>query len=265
MNSIIILILLLLIISLFNDSVSSDWLEKESQESRDIEKLLFNDSFNEFRLGDVFYFWPDSKNLNYHTTSFPGSIADSYIKESTKQEDYTTIIRIVNEKSKDNIITPELVIHIRIGDIMCDILWRYGRECYTGYGNTEWWNNVIDIIKKENIKSIGIIAGAHYKQCLGVSARYLLNRKKFLEKLLNIPVMFYLGKNPDEDLIFGSKSKYYISTGGGYGKLIGDLVKNNGGKVLSSKICIGGGTIYFKKSILIFFLIFLFVIVKYSY
>ena len=53
-----------------------------------------------------------------------------------------------------------------------------------------------------------------------------------LENKLNIPVTFYLGKNPDEDLIFGIKAKYYISTGGGYGKLIKNLVRNNGGKVL---------------------------------
>ena len=179
MNIIVILILLILII-LFNDSVSPDWLEKESQETKEIQKLIFNDSFKSYRLGDVFLWWP-SENEKYHTTSFPGSIADAYIKQSTKKHDMDTLIRIVNERKDNNIITPDLVIHIRIGDIMCDILWRHGRECYSAYGNTKWWDNVIDIVKKENIKSIGIIAGAHYKQCLGISARYLLNRKKFLE------------------------------------------------------------------------------------
>lgn len=264
MNSIVIILIILLLIILFNDSVSSDWLEKESQETKDIEKLLFNESWNKYRLGDVLQYWPD-ENTKYHLTSFPGSIAAEYMQRTQKKDDMETIIQIVNEKSNNNITTPDLVIHIRIGDVMCDILWRHGRECYSAYGNTEWWDDVIDIIKKENIKSIGIIAGAHYKKCIGISARYLLNRKKFLEKILNIPVMFYLGKNPDEDLIFGSKTKYYISTGGGYGKLIGDLVKNNGGKLLLSKICIGGGTIYFKNRILLFFILFLFVILKYSY
>ena len=263
MNKLIIIILLLLIIILFNDSVSSDWLEKESQETRNIQKLLFNGSWNEYRLGDVLQQWPNEK-VKYHLTSFPGSIAAEYMQSTQKKNDMETLSRIVNEKSTNNtIITPDLVIHIRIGDIMCNILWRHGRECYTAYGNTQWWNNLIDIIKKENIKSIGIIAGAHYKECLGVSARYLLNRKKFLEKKLNIPVTFYLGKNPDEDLIFGSKTRYYISTGGGYGKLIGDLVNNNGGKVLLSKICFGGGTIYYKIGVLIFFILSLFVLVKY--
>jgi hypothetical protein len=263
MNIIVIIILLILII-LFNDSVSPDLLEKESQETKEIEKLIFNDSFNKYRLGDVFK-WPLGETEKHHTTSFPGSIADAYIKQSTKTHDMDTLLRIVNERKDNSIITPDLVIHIRIGDIMCNMLWRYGRECYSAYGNTKWWDNVIDIVKKENIKSIGIIAGAHFKQCLGISARYLLNRKKFLENKLNIPVTFYLGRSPDEDLVFGINAKYYISTGGGYGKLIGELVENNGGKFLLSKTCIGGGTFYFKISILTFFVIFLFVIIKYFY
>ena len=174
MNIKLLLLLLLLIIILlilFNDFNTPEWLEPESDSTREIEKVIFNDSFNNYRLGDVFKYWHNYSNLfrlNHHIDSFPNSIAAEYMQKSSTNSDINTLKKIINERNNQN-ITPDLVIHIRIGDIICDIVNRYYRKCYSAYGNKEWWSNLITIIKGENIKSIGIIAGSHYKKCLNIS------------------------------------------------------------------------------------------------
>ena len=62
--------------------------------------------------------------------------------------------------------------------------------------------------------------------CLKESENYIKDRKKFLTDH-NLTVDLRLGQSPDEDLIMCFYVKHFISTGGGYGKLIKELKKNN--------------------------------------
>ena len=131
----------------------------------------------------------------------------------------------------------DLVLHIRVGDIICG---KYGdnivpwsilntyKTYYSKIENNNWWNEVLNYIKKNNIKRVFILAGLHTDECLIDSARYLENRRIFLNNN-GIEVIYRLGNTPDEDLIFASKANHFITTGGGYGFFIGNIVKQNGG------------------------------------
>jgi hypothetical protein len=170
----------------------------------------------------------DFKN-NYKYDNFK-----NYINNNIKNIKIDTIllneiIKLKSEKYRIPTIDKEdLVLHIRIGDIICNKKYSQGVSQYSKKGNDNWWNEVLNYIKKNNIKRVFILAGSHFKECLDESARYLENRRIFLNNN-GIEVIYRLGNTPDEDLIFASKANHFITTGGGYGFFIGNIVKQNGG------------------------------------
>lgn len=233
----IILIILVLFLSKSINMLSFEelqtWLVPESANTDNIAKQLFNDKWNKYRLGDLFFIRPIFKsmtndNLDYHEHQFPESIASEYIKQNKpyKHENMDLLLKIISLKNK-NFHVPELVLHIRIGDVIC-AEGSTRSTCYSRIGDTEWWDKLITYIKNNNIKKVNIVSGSHKNECLIDSARYLENRRQFLNKN-GINVEYTLGQSPDDDLIFASKAKHFISTGGGYGKLIGNVVEKNGG------------------------------------
>ena len=72
-----------------------------------------------------------------------------------------------------------------------------------------------------------MISGSHFNECIKESIEYIKDRIDFLKKTVDNVTL--LNKNPDETILFCSKTKHFITTGGGYGRLIGNLVKKNGG------------------------------------
>ena len=50
--------------------------------------------------------------------------------------------------------------------------------------------------------------------------------KKYITKIIS-------GREPDFDLSYMSKSKYFVQSGGGFSRIIADLVKVNNGIVLN--------------------------------
>ena len=115
--------------------------------------------------------------------------------------------------------------HIRVGDVFCKIHNNI-MEKYTKYGNTYWWNELIDYIKNNNMNRVFILAGAHLNKCLIESAHYIINRSNFIiNNIPEIKIEYILGQSPDDDLIFCSDCKHFISTGGGYGNLIKEIIQ----------------------------------------
>ena len=115
---------------------------------------------------------------------------------------------------------------MRIGDVMCNKK-KHWDSFYTKYNDKDWWDNIIRYCKDNKIKRIYILSGAHHNLCLSESARYIENRFQFLKnELKDIKIVLKIGKSPDEDLIFCYNVKHFISTGGGYGKIIKLLNEN---------------------------------------
>lgn len=68
------------------------------------------------------------------------------------------------------------------------------------------------------------------KSCIYANALGL-----FFERELGMKATLRLGKPPDEDIVYASHAKTYVQAGGGFSKLLGDLVVEFGGEVLPER------------------------------
>ena len=204
---------------------------------------LYNgDKWNNYRIGDVYncdknlYDKNYKHNILFHIDKFPNSIAAEYMEKNKNM--IPRNLKLLNHiiKNKHNLKTfknNEIVIHIRVGDVMCvQMSHTKGvsntEMLYTKKGNVLWWNKVLNYIKKNNIKKVYILSGTHVPNCLSESLDYVNDRKYFFEKN-GINTELRLGHDPDNDILFCKNAKHFITTWGGYGVLLGNIVKSNGG------------------------------------
>ena len=240
----VVLVLLLVVLFLFRNSSKSKLTSDE--EYSYILDNLYNPKWNHYRLGDVFYYshtpvFKDSTNVvyvYYHLEDFPDSIAAQYLRENKKDgSDLVLLNRIIKERitSDTDDTSTTLFLHIRVGDILCEYKKKRSNN-YSKNNNKRWWSKeVISTIKKNNITKVKILAGAHMDKCIQESAKYLLNRKKFLmKKIPGLKVDIIVDKTPDEIILMCYKVKHFITTGGNFGKLINDI-NNNSSKETFSK------------------------------
>ena len=202
------------------------------------ESLYNGKQWDNYRLGDVILMSPHDQrfynsnykdNILYHTTKYPDSIAAEYIRNNKKHQNFELLKEILKNRKNDNEILDNntLVLHIRVGDVLCKKVWTDNAEqYYSKKGDLRWWNQVINYINKNNINSVIIIAGTHFKECLKESADYINDRTTFLQSN-GLNVSHHLGKSPDDDLIFCQNAKHFITTGGGYGNLIKLIIDKN--------------------------------------
>ena len=203
----------------------------------------------EYRLGDMITItarWTDSGE-KYHFKTFPNSIATEYMKKSKTQKNYDILESIVRERTTKTDDLPgdkELIVHLRVGDVV-----EYNKssliEIITKYTHYNLFSHIsnytcpirniqekLDKLNGDEIEKIILVAGSHHNILTPKSCLYIDVMKKYLEdKGYNVELR--LGKEPDDDFIFMSNSKYFIpSCGGHYTKLIKVMVKIMGGKVL---------------------------------
>lgn len=202
---------------------------KKNNERNNI--ILYNgDYWNNYRIGDLYRFGKFKNNLyhKYHMTSFPHSIAyyyhlynptDIVSNEKAMKKAINKVQHIINYKKVES------VLHIRVGDVMS----QKNTNRYSKVNNVEWWDNYIKWLKTYNVKNVTIIAGSHNQKLphkWTKSINYLLDRKVYLENN-GLSVGLSIGNSPDEDIITAYNSKYFASTGGGYGFLMKTLSKLN--------------------------------------
>ena len=192
--------------------------------------------------------YPDSIGVKYIFQEFPclkkelnnDSCVDLVKKRNTDNYINTKILIDIIKNDKDYITfnkkfsNNELVLHVRIGDVLCDdkkseTFFKTKKtvsEIYSKYGDTEWWDSVLKYIKQNKIDNVYLMYGSHTGTCLKESDRYISEIKKMLKDCKVIEI----NKNTaDQDLMFSLNAKHFITTGGGYGLLLGEIVKKNGG------------------------------------
>jgi hypothetical protein len=202
-----------------------------------------------YRLGDMICHkirWSD-EGEKYHFNAFPHSIATEYMKKSKTQKNYNVLANIIRERSKFTNDLPknnDLVIHLRLGDTieknphnLIQILtsYTYMQSFRTSSNYTCPIRNIqekINKLKHYNIQKIILVSASHLDIPTPKSSKYINVMKRYLEKKGYI-VELRLGKNPDEDFIFMSNSKYFIpACSGYYTHLVKTIVKIMGGKVI---------------------------------
>ena len=226
MKFVVVLVILFLIFILIN--------KKSSFSSSSIYN---GDHWNNYRLGDVVLMSKSSKfydskfhdNVLYHTTEYPGSIAAEYIRDNDKYQNFELLNKIINKRKSNYIETIDdhsLVLHIRVGDVICK-LGDGAKSYYSKIGVTGWWKDVVKYIKKNGITRVIIVAGTHYNECIDESEKYILDRGNYISNSSGVKVEYRLGKSPDDDLMFCQKAKHFITTGGGYGELLKMITNKN--------------------------------------
>lgn len=175
-----------------------------------------------------------------------------------------------------NAQAPTLVLHIRVGDALCspreaDRWSRYvtsiqeqirlvhfkggvspalragagayqvnGALDYTKFGDDEFWTTLSEVLSALRSVRVVVIAGAHIADCLERSAMYLQSRHDWLARHPSVgEVELRLGQHPDEDVIIAASADVFVSTGGGFGKVLETLSSLFGGHAL--RLC-GGAT-----------------------
>ena len=118
--------------------------------------------------------------------------------------------------------------HIRIGDIKENMRdsWRKWYE----YDENKY-NSLQKIIAKEKIKKVVLVCGSRENYSnFDKSNEFLDKVKTKIGKDVLIEVRDK--HSPDEDLVYMSKSHYFIPSVGQFSRIIIDMVKINGGKVI---------------------------------
>lgn len=188
--------------------------------------LVRKKEFLPYRLGDVF--WRADKedtDLEYHMDLYPGTIACEYLKRTSASENWDVLLEILEERRAEVVEGDELVLHIRTGDVICDSApaYNYGRK-----DHPDWWNKLAEFIQREHIHKVHIIAGNHRNICIQESKEYLEKSEQFLRAHGVQNIEFHLDNFADDDFLFALTRKYFITTGGGYGNLIGDITQRLG-------------------------------------
>ena len=233
----ILIILLILIIILF--------LIHPKKPTRELKlKNLYNKGCHMYRVGDVYKYGKGSSyhKIKFHEEKFPNSIATKYLKLLKKGErnNKDKLMRVIhNEPQLDTM--PEynsFVLHMRVGDILCSrssslkMSVRLGVKGminhYTKKDNPEWWHDILKFMNEKNLDKVYIIVGSHTPHCLLESEDFIMDRINMFRKN-GKDVVLRIGNTPDEDILWVSRAKYFKTTGGGYGRLLGIVVQENGG------------------------------------
>jgi hypothetical protein len=170
----------------------------------------------------------------YHVKKYPNSIATKYMKRTRKSQDYEVLNEIIDEEIKKNmdnnrtlLILPqddEIVIHVRIGDAIEYNFVQYVKPL------SYYTEKVKQFKKYTNSKSIVIVAGSHKDINLDKSMKFLKELQKTLENN-DYKVTIKLNNPADDDFLFMTNSRYFISSGGHFSQVIRNIVKLRGGIV----------------------------------
>lgn len=226
-------------------------LRKEKKKKRKLSKefeKLYNKEYHRYRIGDVFKFGkgPKYKEIKYHEKQFPDSIAAEYLTKikDNERKDINLLKNILDNRPKLKKLPEKnsLVLHMRVGDVFCKsteekelhpMTKRLGaadkwHDHYTKKDNPHWWYDILAFMNEKNIDKVYIIVGSHTPECLLESSDFIMDKINMFKK--NDKYVFLrIGNSPDEDILWAKHAKNFASTGGGYGRLIGECVKKNGG------------------------------------
>lgn len=192
-----------------------------------------------YRLGDVVRYpsTPSIIDTEEHLAKYPNSIASEHIRlnPGKKKNQFKLLHQIIMKRKENG--TSELkmkpnsiALHMRIGDVMCAYKDIKIKNKYTHNEDPDWWNRFIDKIKKNNIENIYIVAGSHTDICTLESFEYIQERKQFLKN--NGFNVFHISGDPDVTITAISGANFFTSSGGGYGRLLASVVKENGGTII---------------------------------
>ena len=233
----LILLLIVIVLSIYNFIISKN--------AETFNNEQFYTGLEKYRIGDVVKNKGNGVYINgkkykmplkeYTLKYFPDSVASDYLRRTKKANDFKTLNNIIQSYQKSK---TDCVIHIRAGDVIEENSWNEiekrlndtnidSNHYYLKYllPKSYYTNIVIPKLKKLGIKNIIIMSGSHIKYPnYDKSIRYC---KIIGDLFKDFNVEYQFGNHPDTDIILGANAKVFVSSKGGYSRLIGNLNKIN--------------------------------------
>ena len=192
-----------------------------------------------YELGDMVRFRQPGGRV-HHLKHFPNSIATEYMLSTQENNDFNTLLDIINKRQPKFYPHDTLVIHLRIGDVIDEInvslrdmladytLWK-NRKQYVK--PIKYYKDLIDTIHNYKIKKILFIGGFHKKSNHDKSLQYVNYIKQYFENN-GFKCTTRINENADEDFLIMCNSKYFLPSGGGFSVVIKEMVILKGGTVI---------------------------------
>ena len=204
-----------------------------------IKLLKFN---KHYRFGDVVfhngYRWKESTKYILENDELKDSILRRYIEKcpdknlsEKKPKNYLELLsnEIDIKIKENNYILPkdnELVIHLRLGDFVCE---------KDKFLKKNYKLIIENYIKKYNITKVIFCTAFHYGNETEKN-KYIYNDTvnqmniskltEMLNNLIKIPNIYFditSSKNPDDDLIFMAKAKFFVGDARGFSRLVAEI------------------------------------------
>lgn len=214
-------------------------------------KEYFIENYKKYRLGDMIKLKrmrERSDGYKYHLKHFPNSIATEYMKKTDKSKNYKLLKKIVDKRTKQKHLKYKnyIILHLRTGDVLDFFTHNKGNNGKSFLKKKinkyvyplSYYENIIELLKKDtNNKQLLILTGFHTKTLKNKnknSLEYINGIEQFFKKK-GFNVSKRINKDPDDDFIIMSNSKYFIKGGGGFSRIVSEIVKLNNNNIYEIK------------------------------
>ena len=202
-----------------------------------------------YRLADMVLHKNHSDNkiwgFDYHKKIYPNSIATEYMRTTDDKSDYSILLDIISKRKTTHQYEDRVVIHLRLGDVINNseytvdqflnnpTYYYHTNEMKTNYVKTiRYYQKVIDKLRKLGINKAIFITGFHQGTDHTKSLEYLSKLTLYFQSQ-GFQCTSRINLDPDDDFLIMCNSKYFVPSGGGFSKIITEIVKRKGGIVVT--------------------------------
>jgi len=213
--------------------------------------------WNQYRIGDGVDMYPGAPSCE----TFPGSIVCDYQRETDQPKNISTLIRVLDRRSKKIAEDNVAFVHVRLGDGLCakndepcrgikssdPDCWNDHRDCWDDgikYAySKDWYEPVVSQLRKMHVKQIIVVGDKfHWTRTpdprhgdFSVDEAYLDRMARFFQSN-GFKVVLQQPDFPDSDFILLCSARVFVRGGGGYSALVAHVVKNRGGVVIQPSL-----------------------------
>ena len=204
-------------------------------------------------------FHPVRKSFSYifnlYSLKFgPTLVTDYFSMTNSSKLNSTLFFQILQPKFLE-LPYDTAVVHLRLGDTTCLECWNnrttYGKSGKVYVYPRTYYEHVLRLLNRTNVTKLILTSSTYFRgtdRYMKFSARTknvnetYTTSMKYVNQIDNFFMRhgYQVSHNincglPDEDFIFMASSKYFVPGGGGFSRLIGNMVKMNSGHVLEGR------------------------------
>ena len=185
-----------------------------------------------YRIGDLFLWGDQYESVKGITLrGFPNSIGARYIHAGGGTRNYDAMVSVLRAEPVSSANTPgpdSVVVHLRIGDV-----WEESR-----YNGQSFYQVPLSFYEQHlgelpaDITNAILVGGAHIRYDSYPRSSVYIDRVREYFRGRGFTVQLRLGRTPDDDIIFMTRARYFMQSGGGFSYLLAQMVRRLGGTVL---------------------------------